>query len=99
MQRGLIKESKRIAKRGQLFPADFLFLNKREPYKIFYSLSGVRSAIAKLNYKITLDQFIRHLWATQRLDDGWTFDHISIFLSKGSDRESARIEKSDDCKV
>lgn len=80
-----IAESKRNAKREQLFPDDFLFLNQKGAH-IGHSVLSRKFAetVDKLNYRITLNQFMRHSWATQKLDDGWTFDQISIFLSNDS---------------
>lgn len=31
-------------------------------------------------YDITLNEFGRHSWATQRLSEGWTYDQVAMFL-------------------
>jgi integrase len=33
-----------------------------------------------IDYHVTLNEFARHSWATQRIDDGWSFEQVSAFL-------------------
>lgn len=39
-----------------------------------------RRARLKAGYAVSLNEFGRHSWATQRLAEGWTFDHVAMFL-------------------
>ncbi len=69
------------ALKGRVYgPDDYVFLNKGKPYT-HNALSLIfRRTREMAKYEVTLNEFGRHSWATQRLEEGWSFSQVSMFL-------------------
>jgi len=62
-------------------PDDYVFLNKGEPYTMNALGKIFLKARKKAGYyKVELNEFGRHSWATQRLSEGWSFSQVAMFL-------------------
>ncbi|MGK7345055.1 MAG: tyrosine-type recombinase/integrase [Candidatus Nitrospinota bacterium M3_3B_026] len=71
------------ALKGRVYGPDcFVFADRRTGDAFTHSqVEGpFKTARRKAGYTISLNEFGRHSWATQRLSEGWTFDHVATFL-------------------
>lgn len=69
-------------------PDDYLIINPNtgKPYKAVTLNSIFRKARKKAEFpSVTLNEFGRHSWATQRLNEGWSFDQVALFLLNSPD--------------
>jgi len=64
-------------------PEDYVFINPKSggPYTM-NALGNLFSRARKIAgfQNITLNEFGRHSWATQRLSEGWSFEQVALFL-------------------
>ena len=62
---------------------DFVFINSNtgRGYKAVTLNSIFRDAREKAGFlTITANEFGRHSFATRKIEEGWSFDHVSVFL-------------------
>lgn len=62
-------------------PEEYVFLNKGK----YYTMNALGKIFLKARkkagyYKVGLNEFGRHSWATQRLSEGWSFSQVAMFL-------------------
>jgi len=87
----------RQALAGRVYgPEDYVFINPRSdgPYTMQALGKIFIRARKKAGFQaITLNEFGRHSWATQRLNEGWTFEQVALFLLNSADMVRKRYAK------
>ena len=80
-QRTLLRE----ALEGRIYgPDSFVFVNPNQglvkPYTHGALAHIFESASKRAGYALEINEFGRHSWATQKINEGWSFKDVAIFL-------------------
>ena len=81
-------------------PEDYVFINPRTGGS--YTMHALGKIFSRAREKarfqsITLNEFGRHSWATQRLNEGWSFEQVALFLLNSAEvvrKRYARVTKA-----